>query len=96
MLPIKILTVIALVSELTACSASTALVAPSDHPRIVDPDSALTQDCKLPTNLPLTALTQRQIEAYWSTDRLSLVDCGKRHAALRDFIAQRDHALVGK
>lgn len=50
----------------------------------------------MPTDLPATSLTQRQIEAYWSADRLSLVDCAQRHAALRDFILKRDHALAGE
>ena len=40
-------------------------------------------------------MTQRDIERFWSRDRVSLVDCAKRHAALRDFYQERDGALTG-
>lgn len=41
-------------------------------------------------------MTQRDIERFWSRDRLSLVDCAARHKALRDYYAERDALLVGK
>lgn len=40
-------------------------------------------------------MTQQWIENYWSLDRASLVDCAKRHAALNEFIAERDRLLAG-
>ncbi|UXN70878.1 hypothetical protein N8A98_06740 [Devosia neptuniae] len=40
-------------------------------------------------------MTQRDIERYWGRDRLSLVDCAKRHAELNRYIAERDSGLRG-
>lgn len=40
-------------------------------------------------------MTQRDIERYWSRDRISLVDCGKRHDALTEYYVERDAALRG-
>jgi hypothetical protein len=53
-------------------------------------------DCADPVQLPSGPMKQRDVEKYWSRDRVSLIECGDRHAALRDFYQQRDGALRGK
>ena len=92
----KTLTVISLLLVLPACSASTNFVSPPAPPRISAPDSALVKDCKLPIDIGSKALTQSQLESLWITDRISLLDCARRHKALRDFIADRDAGLGKK
>lgn len=84
---------VALALAVTGCSASTNYV--SRAPRLDPPDSALTQTCPAPQTLPGGPMTQRDIERYWSRDRISLVDCGKRHDALTDYYVERDAALRG-
>ncbi|WFS02755.1 anaerobic dehydrogenase [Rhizobium tumorigenes] len=54
------------------------------------------KDCKLPIDIGSKALTQSQLESLWITDRISLLDCARRHKALRDFIADRDAGLGKK
>lgn len=50
-------------------------------------------DCLGPVRLPDGVITQRDVERLWITDRKALIDCGKRHAALRDYYEERDAAL---
>ena len=69
------------------------MVAPSDRPRLDAPDSYATQACVPPAGLPVGEMTQRDIERFWSRDRMSLVDCAARHRALRDYYAERDAYL---
>ena len=90
---ILIPTLIGLVLALQACAGSTGLVAPGDRPRLTAPDSYLTEACPDPARLPSGEMTQRDIERYWGKDRASLVECGDRHEALRDYYAERDGAL---
>lgn len=78
---------------LTACQGSGGLVAPSDRPKLAAPDSYATQVCSPPADLPVGEMTQRDIERFWSRDRLSLVDCAARHKVLRDYYAERDAYL---
>lgn len=53
-------------------------------------------DCPDPAQLPNGPMKQRDVERYWSRDRASLIECGDRHAALREFYQQRDGALRAK
>jgi hypothetical protein len=52
--------------------------------------------CADPANLPNGRLSQRDVERFWSKDRVNLIQCGDRHAALRDFYKGRDAALREK
>jgi hypothetical protein len=52
--------------------------------------------CADPANLPNGGLSQRDVERFWSKDRVNLIQCGDRHAALRDFYRGRDAALREK
>ncbi|RJT32868.1 anaerobic dehydrogenase [Mesorhizobium waimense] len=49
--------------------------------------------CLGPVRLPSGELTQRDVERLWISDRKALINCGKRHAALRDFYHERDADL---
>ena len=87
-----------LCSALAACSASI----PSDKlavapptPQLARPDSALTKDCALPTDIGTAALAQSRVEKLWIADRRSLLDCGRTKKALGDFYQRRDDALTG-
>lgn len=80
---------------LAGCS-TTGTVTPPDRPRLDSPAAQLLADCQLPTNLPPGEMTQRDIERYWGLDRKHQLECAKRHAALRDFILDRDAGLSGK
>lgn len=57
------------------------------------PDSALTKDCNLPVPLPDQPITQKMLEKLWISDRQALIDCGRRHKALGDFIKKQREAL---
>ena len=93
---IKTLTLVSLLLALPACSASTHYVSPPPVPQLAKPDSALTKDCSNPVDIGSGALTQEQAETFWIKDRQSLIDCRRRHAALRDFYAERDSRLAGQ
>lgn len=93
---IKTLTLASLLLALPACSASTKYVSPPPPPQLAKPDSALTKDCDAPADIGNEALTQEQTENFWIPDRKALIDCRRRHAALRDFYADRDRRLEGK
>jgi hypothetical protein len=64
-------------------------------PQIARPDSALLKVCDRPALLGQGALTQAQVEELWITDRSALLDCYRRHLALRNFVVERDDALMG-
>ncbi|WP_225245305.1 anaerobic dehydrogenase [Agrobacterium tomkonis] len=52
--------------------------------------------CASPANIGNKPLTQEQVEDLWITDRSALLECYRRHLALRNFIIDRDDALRGK
>lgn len=81
---------------LAGCGTTQGIAVPPPPPNLVQPDSRLTEDCPRPGVLPDRPLTQREAETLWRGDRGALVACGKRHAALRDFYADRDSALRGR
>ena len=87
---------VALPLALAACSVSTKSVSPVKPPAIAAPDSALLKTCSLPVNLGNKPLTQEQVEDLWIADRTSLLDCYRRHLALRNYVIDRDDALRGK
>ncbi|WP_376742161.1 anaerobic dehydrogenase [Ensifer canadensis] len=51
--------------------------------------------CDLPVNLGDNPIAQAQLEKLWITDRRRLLECYRRHLALRDFVVDRDDALRG-
>lgn len=55
----------------------------------------MLRECVPPARLPQRALTQRDVERFWITDRQSLIDCAKRKGALQDFYAERDRLVAG-
>lgn len=79
---------------LTGCvTTSRSISAPPPPPMLSEVDRTLLVDCLGPVRLPAGAITQRDVERLWITDRKALIDCGKRHAALRDYYLERDAAL---
>lgn len=86
----------ALPLALAACSVSTKSISPVKPPVIAAPDSVLMKLCALPANIGNKSLTQEQVEDLWITDRTALLDCYRRHLALRNYIIDRDDALRGK
>lgn len=76
-----------------ASTGSGSKVSPVVRPIILAPDSALTKDCNLPVLLPNTPITQKLLEKLWISDRKALIECGKRHKALGEFIKKRDGGL---
>ena len=64
-------------------------------PQLTEPDRALVRDCLGPVRLPQGTLTQGDVERLWIGDRKALIECGRRHKALRDFYAERDAAVRG-
>lgn len=78
---------------LPACAASTKYVKVA--PQIVRPDAELMKACDLPIDLGQGGLMQAQLERLWITDRRRLLECYRRHLALRDFVVDRDDALRG-
>jgi hypothetical protein len=92
----KILMLVALPLALAACSVSTKSISPVKPPAIAAPDSALMKECSLPVNLGNKPLTQEQVEDLWIADRTSLLECYRRHLALRNYVIDRDDALRGR
>lgn len=76
--------------------ASTGLGKTVVAPKILDPDSKLTQLCNLPADIGSKALTQGQVENLWSKDRANLVLCYKKHKGLVDFTLNQNKLLRGK
>jgi hypothetical protein len=62
---------------------------------IAAPDSVLLKACALPANIGKNPLTQEQVEDLWIADRSALLECFRRHLALRNYIVDRDDALRG-
>ena len=83
-------------AALALAGCSTTTVAPPDRPRLESPAAPLLADCRLPTNLPPGEMSQKDIERYWGLDRKHQLECVKRHAALRDFVQDRDAGLTRK
>lgn len=79
---------------LAGCS-TTGVVAPPDRPRLTAPAAQSMAACKLPSDLPPGEMSQKDIEKYWGLDRKHQLECAKRHAALRDFIKDRDGGITG-
>jgi hypothetical protein len=75
---------------------SDKLVVPPKPPQLIKPDSALLLKCIGPVDIGTESLTQGQLERLWITDRERLLSCVRRHAALRDFYADRDAQLSAK
>lgn len=90
----RLLAILLLTAALAGCSTTT--IAPPDRPRLDPPSASLTADCVLPASLPPGEMTQRDIERYWGLDRKHQLECAKRHAALRDFILDRDGGLSSR
>lgn len=86
-----ILTAIGASCLLTACAASDRSVVP---PRLDPPPPSLTVACPPPVDLPTGSLTQREVERHWIRDRISLLECADRHAALSIYYQTRDRALA--
>jgi hypothetical protein len=81
-----------LVSILTGCAASTPS---ANRPRLDPLDGRLVEPCARPANLPAGALTDRDVERFWSADRAALGACGDRHKALAEAVTRRDRAIAG-
>ena len=87
------LPLLAAVSALTACAASTGSGSP---PRLDPVDLVLTRPCELPVPLPARDLTDREVVRLWGTDRKHLVDCANRHQAHVGAIRIRDDLIAGR
>lgn len=89
-----------LASALQACGVLTkyneTIVTPPDKPQIAEADTALTDRCPAPVFLGEDALSQSEVEAFWSIDRANLVRCTDRHSALNTFIQERDNGLASR
>lgn len=83
---------IALLSTLTACEESIGSV---ESPKLKPPPSGLTDLCSRPVLLPNRELTQREVEAYWITDRERLIRCGYKLQQLIEFYVDRDRRISG-
>ncbi len=92
----KILMLAVLPLALAACSASIKSVSRVKPPVIAAPDSALMKVCTPPANIGNKPLTQERVEDLWIADRSALLECYRRHLALRNYIVDRDDALRGK
>ncbi|TIN83088.1 MAG: dehydrogenase [Mesorhizobium sp.] len=62
-------------------------------PVLAEPDAKLVAACLGPVRLPKGELSQRTVERLWITDRTSLIECGRRQKALREFYQERDSRL---
>ncbi|WP_436118155.1 anaerobic dehydrogenase [Phyllobacterium sp. LjRoot231] len=69
------------------------MVMPAVRPIIAMPDSALLKGCNIPVLLPNKPLTQALVEKLWISDRQALIECGRRHKALGDFIKKQREGL---
>lgn len=88
----KTLTLLALLSALTACAASTATVEPPNLGPALNAD--LARPCPKPVTLPERDLLQAEAEEYWDKDRAALRDCGKRLGIVTTYYKDRDGALA--
>ena len=87
------------------CNASTR----SDGPEIVaevarqnvdlvreKPSPENRRPCADPVALPKRDLTEGETERFWHEDRIRLVVCGRRHAAVLSFYEDRDKRIAGE
>lgn len=77
---------------MTACSESTGSVEP---PLLQNPPEEISEPCERPVELPLSSLTQLQVEKFWIIDRSSLIDCASRLDILTAFYKIRDQGIIG-
>lgn len=75
------LNVLLLVSLASCVSTGSGKVVISRDPPKKTIDSQIKEACNTPVPLPERELTQAETEAYWGTDRRSLVDCGNKQKA---------------
>ena len=82
---------------LLGCVSTRSIEVRTPPPQLSQPDKKLLEDCLGPIRLaPDGALTQKTVEKLWIHDRKSLITCGKRFKALRDFYQTRDRGLVNE
>lgn len=62
---------------------------------LTPPDSALASPCRQPTAIPQRELTQGEVEALWSKDRVALSVCYKKHRGIIRYFETRDQKLAG-
>ena len=105
---LRALMIIALASTLTACAGFRGLDNQDQGPQLetkpiaalreyaAKPPRALIKDCPDPKFLPTRALSAGQVERSWGADRAHLVECKRRHQALRRFYQNRDEYLSGQ
>lgn len=72
MKPVRILTLIGLLSALQACGGSTPF---TESPPL---QTVVEQECERPVRLPEGGLSQAQVESLWIRDRVSLIECGEK------------------
>lgn len=92
--PRKILMLAVLPLALATCSVSTKFVSPVKPPVIAAPDGALMKVCSLPANIGNEASNAEQVEDLWIADRTALLECYRRHLALRNYIVDRDQCRI--
>jgi hypothetical protein len=86
-----------LLVPLAACGdPARTLVTPPPVPRITPPSPVALADCQPPVKLRAGPATQQQVEIAWSVDNDHLIDCGRRHKILANYIRKRDAGLAGK
>ena len=92
----KALATLLAVLLLAGCSMSSKPVTtPPPKPRLTPPSLTSLADCNAPVKLRAGPLTQQQAENLWGADTDSLIDCGRRHRILANYIRKRDAGLAG-
>ena len=86
-------TLLALASMLAGCAGSTGSVEPPSLPPI---DGRLMARPAGPTALPARALTDRDVELYWSADRRHLAQCADQAGTLITQIRIRGALVAGR
>jgi nitrous oxide reductase accessory protein NosL len=76
------------------CVSTRSINVATPPPVLSEPDARLLKACIGPVRLPSGQLTQGDVERLWISDRKSLITCGRRLKALRDFYHDRDAALM--
>ena len=80
-------------SMLAGCAGSTGSVGP---PALTPIDGRLMTRPAGPTALPTRALTDRDVELYWSSDRRHLAQCADQAGTLITQIRIRDALVAGR
>ena len=75
---------------LTACAESISSVEP---PALEPPPASFVEACLRPVRLPNKEITQSEAESLWVEDRIRLISCAERHAALAEFYTERDREI---